>query len=143
MKKVPNPAPGSHDRRAFLTATLLGLTASVASSAGAADAAAPATSSSPLAKIKGLNPPDAPAADVGYTPGILAEGRRLVFISGQGPRDYHTDMETQFRQTFERIKVILEQAGGSMRNLVILRAYFVHFGRDLPIYRKVRKEYLI
>lgn len=30
-----------------------------------------------------------------------------------------------------------------MRNLVILRAYFVHFSRDLPVYRKVRKEYLV
>lgn len=94
-------------------------------------------------KLTGLNPPDAPAADVGYTPGILAEGQRLVFISGQGPRDYKADMETQFRQTFERIQLILEQAGGTMRNLVILRAYFIHFSRDLPIYRKVRKEFLV
>ena len=94
-------------------------------------------------KIKGLNPPDATEDDAGYTPGILAEGKRLVFISGQGPRDFGADMETQFRQTFERIKVILEQAGGSMKNIVILRAYFVHFGRDLPVYRKVRKEYLV
>jgi len=143
MKKMPNATTGSHDRRAFLTATLLGLAGNVPAMAGAADAATPAITSSGPVKIKGLNPPDAPAADVGYTPGILAEGRRLVFISGQGPRDYHTDMETQFRQTFKRIKVILEQAGGSMRNLVILRAYFVHFSRDLPIYRKVRKEYLV
>ncbi len=109
----------------------------------AAGAARPVTINSSTMKIKGLNPPDAPAADVGYTPGILAEGQRLVFISGQGPRDYNADMETQFRQTFERIKVIIEQAGGSMRNLVILRAYFTHFSRDLPVYRKVRKEYLV
>ena len=52
-------------------------------------------------------------------------------------------METQFRQTFERIKVILQQAGGTMANIVILRAYFAHFSRDLPVYRKVRKEYLL
>ena len=94
-------------------------------------------------KLKGLNPPDAPAADVGYTPDILAEGQRLVFVSGQGPKDYNADMETQFRQTFERIKVILEQAGGTMANIAILRAYFVHFSRDLPVYRKVRKEFLV
>jgi len=94
-------------------------------------------------KIQAVNPPDAPSADVGYTPGILAEGQRMLFISGQGPIDYKAPMETQFRQTFDRIKLILEQAGGSMRNLVILRAYFVNFSRDLPIYRKVRKEYLV
>jgi len=54
-----------------------------------------------------------------------------------------TDGETQFRQTFERIKLILEHAGGSMRNIVMLRAYFVQFSPDLPVYRRVRKEYLV
>ena len=133
----------THGRREFLTATLLGLAGGVPAIATATEASLPAAISLRPVKIKGLNPPDAPAADVGYTPGILAEGQRLVFISGQGPRDYNADMETQFRQAFERIKVILEQAGGSMRNLVILRAYFVHFSRDLPVYRKIRKEYLV
>jgi enamine deaminase RidA (YjgF/YER057c/UK114 family) len=132
----------SPDRRKFLAAAFLGLAGGIPVVAKAADQGkAPAAGLD--FKIRGLNPPDAPAADVGYTPGILAQGQRLVFISGQGPRDYDANMETQFRQTFERIKIILEQAGGSMRNLVILRAYFLHFSRDLPIYRKVRKEYLV
>jgi enamine deaminase RidA (YjgF/YER057c/UK114 family) len=139
--KIPRPHP--HARRKFLTAGLLGLAAGIPSIANAAGDAKPTPSPAPGMKIQGLNPPDAPAADVGYTPGILAKGQRLVFVSGQGPRDYDADMETQFRQTFERIKVILEQAGGAMRNIVILRAYFVHFSRDLPVYRKVRKEYLV
>jgi 2-iminobutanoate/2-iminopropanoate deaminase len=124
-------------RRKFLAAGLLGLAGGL-SIVKAAEGTKPAA-----AKIRGLNPPDAPAADIGYTPGILAEGERLVFISGQGPRDFNADMETQFRQTFDRIKLILEQAGGSMKNIVILRAYFVHFSRDLAVYRKVRKEYLV
>jgi enamine deaminase RidA (YjgF/YER057c/UK114 family) len=125
-------------RRKFLAAGLLGLAGGLPTVLTAAE-----STTAPARKIKGLNPPDAPAADVGYTPGILAEGQRLVFVSGQGPIDYKADMETQFRQTFERIKVILEQAGGSMKNIVILRAYFVHFSRDLPVYRKVRKEFLV
>jgi 2-iminobutanoate/2-iminopropanoate deaminase len=133
----------SHGRRTFLAVGLLGLAGGIPSLANAAENPKSNTPSSATMKIKGLNPPNAPAADVGYTPGILAECQRLVFISGQGPRDYHADMETQFRQTFERINVILEQAGGSMANIVILRAYFVHFSRDLPVYRKVRKEYLV
>ena len=138
----PQPEESSPDRRKFLTAALLGLSGGIPAVAKAAgEANSPGAGSA--FKIRGLNPPDAPAADVGYTPGILAEGQRVVFISGQGPRDYDANMETQFRQTFERIKIILEQAGGSMRNLVILRAYFLHFSRDLPIYRKVRKEYLV
>ena len=140
---MPNSSPSSRGRRAFLTSALVSIAGGVPVIASGAEEAISAATSPRSVKIKGLNPPDAPAADVGYTPGILAEGLRLVFISGQGPRDYSADMETQFRQTFERIKVILEQAGGSMRNVVILRAYFVHFSRDLAVYRKVRKEYLV
>jgi enamine deaminase RidA (YjgF/YER057c/UK114 family) len=136
----PQTQSRSSGRRAFLSAALLGLCAPAVAKA---DSQVNASTSGSKLRIQGLNPPDAPAADVGYTPGILAEGQRLVFISGQGPSDYNAPMEVQFRQTFERIKIILEQAGGSMRNLVILRAYFVRFSRDLAVYRKVRKEYLV
>jgi enamine deaminase RidA (YjgF/YER057c/UK114 family) len=34
-----------------------------------------------------LNSPDAPSDDAGYSPGILAEGKKLIVISGQGPKD--------------------------------------------------------
>ncbi len=91
---------------------------------------------------KGLYPKDAPAADIGYTPGILVEGQRLVFVSGQGARDLDADMETQIRQTFEKIGAVLKAPGGSMKNIVMLRAYFVNLARDLPVYRRVRKEFL-
>ncbi|MBM3832024.1 MAG: RidA family protein [Verrucomicrobia bacterium] len=94
-------------------------------------------------KRKELFPADAPAADVGYSPGILVEGRKFVFVSGQGPRDLNADMETQMRQTFERIGQVLAAAGGSMKDIVILRSYFVKLSRDLPVYRKVRKEFLV
>ena len=93
----------SQDRWTFLTATLLGLAGGIPSLASAATDTKPIPSPAQAGKIQGLNPPDAPAADVGYTPGILAVGQRLVFFSGQGPRDHNADMETQFRQTFERI----------------------------------------
>jgi enamine deaminase RidA (YjgF/YER057c/UK114 family) len=129
-------------RRAFLSAGLMAL-AGLPTRANSADSSKTKSVNPDTLKIEGINPPDAPAADVGYTPAILASGQRLLVISGQGPRDYSAPMEIQFRQTFERIKMIVEQAGGSMRNLVILRAYFVHFSRDLPVYRKVRKEFLI
>src|SRR5712691_4883285 len=89
-----------HPRRTFLTTTLLGVAGGVPSVAAAADQAKSAALRASTMNIKALNPPDAPAADVGYTPGILAEGQRMVFISGQGPSDYNADMETQFSQTF-------------------------------------------
>ena len=93
-------------------------------------------------KRTSLHPEGAPPADAGYSPGILAEGQKLIMVFGQGPKDLDADMETQMRQTFERIGVILHAAGASFENVVILRSYFVHFSRDLPVYRKVRKEYL-
>ena len=90
-----------------------------------------------------LRPKGAPSADVGYSPAILAEGKKMLFISGQGPKDYDVDMETQVRQTFDRIGLLLEEAGASFAHVVILRSYWVHMLRDLPIYRKVRKDYLV
>ena len=126
------------NRRAFLSGALLGVAGGSLASVSAASAAGAETK----AKLTGLSPAEAPAADSGYTPGILAEGRRLIFVSGQGPRDREADMETQIRQTFENIGKVLEAGGASLKNVVILRSYFVNIARDLPIYRKVRKEYL-
>lgn len=131
--------PSENPRRDFLSGAVLGLTGgSLAAlspqSAAAADVAA---------KRTGLYPDGAPSADVGYTPGILAAGQRLVFVSGQGPKDLDADMETQMRQTFDRIGLILKEAGAGFENVVIIRSFFVHLLRDLPIYRKVRQDYLV
>ncbi len=94
-------------------------------------------------KIQSLHPEGAPAADASYSPAILAEGKRVLFISGQGPEDYDADMETQIRQTFDRIGILLKSAGATFANVVIIRSYWVHLQRDLPIFRKVRREYLV
>jgi enamine deaminase RidA (YjgF/YER057c/UK114 family) len=92
---------------------------------------------------EGLVPPGAPAADTGYTPGIAAQGRRWIFVSGQGPVDLEADMETQIRQTFRRIGVVLAAGGATFHDVVMIRSYFVNMKRDLPILRKVRKEFLV
>lgn len=90
-----------------------------------------------------LHPEGAPAADIGYSPAILAQGQKLLFISGQGSKDHKADMETQIRQTFDRIGILLKAAGASFANVVIVRSYWVHLQRDLPIFRKVRRDYLV
>jgi 2-iminobutanoate/2-iminopropanoate deaminase len=94
-------------------------------------------------KRQALHPPGAPAADVGYSPALLAQGQRVLFISGQGSKDHHADMETQIRQTLDRIGVLLKAAGASFANVVMMRSYWVHLQRDLPIFRKVRRDYLV
>ena len=67
----------------------------------------------------------------------------MACVSGQGPDDLNADMETQLRQTMENIGKVLKEAGASFENVVFLRGYFVHLLRDLPIYRKIRKDYLV
>ena len=129
------------DRRAFLGLALLGA-GGASLTALAPDAVAADDEKSSGARIQGLYPPEVPAAAAGYSPGIRAEGQRVVFVSGQGPKDLKADVETQIRQTFDRIGLVLKAGGAGFRNVVMMRAYFVHLGRDLPVYRKVRKDYL-
>jgi enamine deaminase RidA (YjgF/YER057c/UK114 family) len=135
-----DPCTDRSDRRVFLGGSLCGLAAG--SLATLTDVACAESNSSPVAKRAAVFPAGAPAAASGYSPGIVAEGQRIVLVSGQGPEDLKADMETQIRQTFQRIGRVLARAGASFEHVVMLRGYFVHLGRDLPIYRKVRMEFL-
>jgi enamine deaminase RidA (YjgF/YER057c/UK114 family) len=122
------------NRRAFLSGALIGL-------AGVPPVSGTDAGASPKARLTGISPAGGPVAD-GYTPDILIEGgQKMVFVSGRGPRDRKADMETQIHQTLEAIGKVLGAAGASLKDVVILRAYFVNLQRDLPAYRKVRKEY--
>jgi len=94
-------------------------------------------------KSKVIHPVDMQTAAPGYSPAILTAGGKLLFISGQGPRDMEADVETQIRQTFEQIRELVDAAGGSMRHVVMIRAYFLNMARDLAAYRKVRQEFLV
>jgi enamine deaminase RidA (YjgF/YER057c/UK114 family) len=108
------------------------------------DQIATATEAAPKGvERKGLHPEGAPAADVGYSPALTARGQGLLFISGQGPKDRNADMETQIRQTFDKLSILLKAGGASFANVVMVRTYWVHLQRDLPIFRKVRRDYLI
>lgn len=92
---------------------------------------------------RALRPEGAPSADAGYSPAILVQGKQLLFISGQGPENIHADMESQIRQTFDRIGLLLKAADATFENVVIVRSYWVHMLRDLPLFRKVRRDYLV
>jgi len=129
----------THGRRQILTSALVGASGGLLMNS----AAQAGQDSNVSVKRTGLHPAGAPSADSGYSPAIIAEGRRLLFISGQGPEDFDVDMETQIRQTFDRIGLLLKEAGGTFANVVIIRSFWVHMLRDLPTFRKVRKEYLV
>lgn len=126
------------DRRKFIGGAIAGLAGGAAAAGSSNSNAAEATT----VKRTGIYPEGAKAADIGYSPGIVAEGKRVIFVSGQGSDDVKVDMETQMRQTFDKIGKVLAEAGASFENVVMMRSFFVHLNRDLPAYRKVRKEYL-
>lgn len=95
------------------------------------------------AKREGIYPETVKSDSPTYSPAILAEGSRLLFISGQGPKDLTADPETQIRQTFENLQAVLEAAGATWANVVLIRSFFMNMERDLPLFRKVRKEFLV
>jgi 2-iminobutanoate/2-iminopropanoate deaminase len=87
-----------------------------------------------------------------YSHVVIAEGRRMIFISGQLARDRQGnvvgsgDMRAQIRQVGENIKAALEAAGASLSDVVKtttyvtdIEAFFQHidvrmeyFGAALP-----------
>lgn len=125
------------DRRAAVSVLAAG---ALALGAGARCASAQEQKPSGF-KSKAIDPPDAKAAHPTYSPAVLAEGSKVLFISGQGPVDYSADPETQVRQTMEKIQSILHAAGATWQNVVMVRSYFVNMKRDLPAFRKVRAEF--
>ena len=130
-------------RRELFGAALAGATGGIVAASMIPSVATAQDAGGAQPRRKALHPPGAPAADSGYSPAVLGTGQQMLFISGQGPEDLTADMETQVRQTFDRIGLLLESAGATFANVVILRSYWVHMLRDLPIYRKVRKDYLV
>ena len=129
----------NHTRRGAVRALSAGAAALALGAAAKKSAAAEAA---PAAfELRGIFPESVKAAHPTYSPGILASGSKVLFISGQGPRDYSADPETQVRQTMENICAVLAAAGASWKNVVMVRSYFVNMKRDLPHFRKVRAEF--
>lgn len=64
-----------------------------------------------------------------YSQGILTEGGKLLFIAGQTASDKNGsvvgkgDIKAQTQQVFANIKAVLEEAGGSLDNLVMTTTY--------------------
>jgi reactive intermediate/imine deaminase len=81
-----------------------------------------------------------------YSQAILAEGCRLLFISGQVPVDDqgqlvgHGDIEAQTRQVFRNLRLILESAGGTLADIVKWTIYDTDVVRHQAALRKVREE---
>ncbi len=77
---------------------------------------------------KVLNPPSL-AKPSGYSNGILTEGGRLLFLAGQTGMDgtgeiaAPGDLVAQFRQALANLKTVVEEAGGTVTDIVKLTIF--------------------
>lgn len=91
-----------------------------------------------------INTPKAPAAIGTYSQAVKAGA--LVFLSGQIPLDPSTmeiakgDFKARVRRVFENIKAVVEEAGGSLPQIVKLTIYLTTMD-NFSLVNEVMKEY--
>ena len=84
-------------------------------------------------------------SDRGYS--HVAKAGKTLYIAGQVARNTRGDLvgkgdfEAQARQVYLNLRNILEEAGGSLKNLVKTTTILTHYSY-LESYRKVREEVL-
>ena len=75
-----------------------------------------------------------------------AKAGNTLYIAGQVAQDVNGntvgkgDFETQVRQVYENLKSIVEEAGGTLQNIVKKTTYLTHYSY-IDTYRSVRNEY--
>jgi 2-iminobutanoate/2-iminopropanoate deaminase len=70
-----------------------------------------------------------------YSPGIKAGN--LLFISGQGPAEGDLNIESQTTSTLEKIKKIVEIAGGNISDIVRTTVYF----KNISEFKEMNQKY--
>jgi len=81
-----------------------------------------------------------------YSQGILADGGKLLFIAGQTASDKDGnvvgkgDIEAQTHQVFRNLSAVLQEAGGSLDNLVMTTTYITD-RKYREGYNRVRTQY--
>ena len=83
-----------------------------------------------------------------YSLGVVATGKKLIFLSGQVALDTQGklvgkgDIETQTRQVLNNLKVLMEEAGGSMADIMKVTIYVTDMSQNtLEKTRRVRQEF--
>jgi len=81
--------------------------------------------------------------DIHYSPAVRVG--RTIYISGQIGRDDQlaviSDNEAQIVQAFENLKLVVEAAGATMKDIVDLTTFHTDM-RDLRLFMSVRDRYL-
>jgi 2-aminomuconate deaminase len=82
----------------------------------------------------------------------------FLFLSGIGPRVRGSkeipgvtldsagnivsyDIETQCRAVFENVRLVLEDAGGTWKDIVDVTVFLTNMKKDFPIYNRIYPEY--
>ncbi len=81
-----------------------------------------------------------------FSQATIAEGKRLIFISGQvgmapNGNSVGDDIKSQTRQLFENLRLILESVGATLDDILETDVFMVNIERDLDGYLEVRREY--
>jgi reactive intermediate/imine deaminase len=83
-----------------------------------------------------------------YSQGVVATGRKLVFISGQVPQDSkgdlvgRDDIDAQTRQVLTNLRNILEEIGGTLSDIVKITVFMVETtAAALETVARVREEF--
>jgi enamine deaminase RidA (YjgF/YER057c/UK114 family) len=86
--------------------------------------------------------------EMGFSQAWKVDGAQsIVFVAGQGPLSADgqvvgaDDFEAQARQTFENLRVVLEQAGASFDAVVKVSAFMTDI-TNLRDYWRVRSEFI-
>ena len=81
----------------------------------------------------------------GFSQGVLSEGQKTLFISGQAGIDKDVKVvegfESQCKLAFESIDAVLKEVGASFHNVVKINGYFVELQKNLTAYGTIAAQY--
>jgi len=90
-----------------------------------------------------IHTPKAPAAVGPYSQAVIAQGSRLVFVSGQIPLDplsmsvTSTDVRAQTRQVLKNLRAIIQEAQAGLNQVVKTTVYL----KNMSDFEAVNEEY--
>jgi len=79
-----------------------------------------------------VNPPSV-FSGVGFSQAVVATGRRTLYVSGQVAWDSQkrliggADLEQQAKQAFANLRSVVEAAGATLADVVLVRIYIVDY----------------
>jgi len=80
----------------------------------------------------------------GYAPAMRVGG--FLFVAGQvgreGPQAVVADPEAQFTKAWENVQLVIEEAGGTLRDIVDVVTYHVGLREHLALYKTVRDRFM-